>query len=184
LAEAGEASWPFQGSANQDYTEIHTGEVLKLHEEYRGKKLLPQTLSNVLRQYYQHTEDKSLGPDWKHCGPFTSGLLRRRAIQAMMPFTFIGKEVERRAQEGEDISVIESRGPMKYQAGQTANTRAVDAGLLKKLSLFSLRQLKASGLSRDTIIQARRGARLHPDTRTRLAQIVEELERERARKET
>jgi len=54
--------------------------------------------------------------------------------------------------------------------GQTVKTRAADAGLLKKLHQFSIRQLTQSGLSRDTIIQARRGARLHPDTRARLAQ--------------
>jgi hypothetical protein len=51
----------------------------------------------------------------------------------MSPFLFIGKEVERAAQEGEDISAIESGGPIKYQAGQTAKTRAVDAGLRMKL---------------------------------------------------
>jgi hypothetical protein len=62
-------------------------------------------------------------------------------------------------------------------------TRAVDPGLQKRLIRFSLRQLTQSGLSRDTIIQARRGARLHPDTRVRLAQAVAELERdERLRK--
>lgn len=162
----------------QDYTEIHSGEIVNLHGEYRGKKLLPQTLSSVLWRHYQHPEDKSLGPDGKRCGQYTSGLLHRRPVRAMTPFEFIGKEVERRAQEGEDISVIEGGGPIKYQAGQTAKTRAADALLVKKLWQFSIRQLvKASGLSRDTIIQARRGARLHPETRARLARAVEELER-------
>jgi len=42
---------------------------------------------------------------------------------------------------------------------------------------FSLRQLTQSGLSRDTVIQARRGARVHPDSRARLEQVVDELER-------
>ena len=59
---------------------------------------------------------------------------------------------------------------------QTAKTRAADAGLVKRLREFSLRQLKQSGLSRDTIIQARRGARLHPATRARLERVVENLE--------
>jgi hypothetical protein len=164
----------------QKYTEVHSGEIVNLLDEYRGKKLLPQTLSMILWLHYLHPEDKSLSPDGKRCDAYTSGLLRRRPIQAMMPFVFIGKEVERRAQEGEDISVIENTGPIKYQAGQTAKTRAADAGLVKKLNLFSLRQLKQqSGLSRDTVVQARRGARLHPDTRARLAKAVEKLERDR-----
>jgi hypothetical protein len=162
----------------QNYTEIHSGEVVKLLGEYRGKKLLPQTLSGVLWRHYLHPEDKSLSPDGRRCAAYTNGLLRRRPIQAMKPFVFIGKEIERRAQEGEDISVIENTGPIRYQAGQTAKTRAADAGLVKRLWQFSLRQLtEASGLSRDTVIQARHNARLHPDTRASLLRAVEELER-------
>jgi hypothetical protein len=138
---------------------------------------VPQTLSAVLRRHYLHTEDKSLAPDGKPCGPYTSGLLLLRPIQAMTPFIFIGKEIERKAQEGEDISVLENTGPMQYRFKRTANTRTADIGLLKKLTRFSLRQLEESGLSRDTIIQARHGGRLHPKTRTRLAEIVAELER-------
>ena len=42
---------------------------------------------------------------------------------------------------------------------------------------FSLRQLTQSGLSRDTVIQARRCARVHPDTRDRLVQTLDDLER-------
>jgi hypothetical protein len=163
----------------RDYTEIHSGDTVNLLGEYHGKKLLPQTLSGVLWRHYLHSEDKSLSPDGGRCDAYTRGLLLRRPIHAMTPFNFIGKEIERKAQEGEDISVLENTGPIQYQPNQTANTRAADAGLVKRLKQFSLRQLKQSGLSRDTIIQARRGARLHPDTRACLAQTVEELERER-----
>jgi hypothetical protein len=161
----------------REYTEIHTGATVHLFNEYDGQQLLPQTLSGVVWRHYLHPEDKSLAPDGKPCGPFTSGLLLRRPIHAMIPFITIGKEVERKAQEGEDISGLENVGPMRYQSGQTANTRAVDPALQKRMKQFSLCQLTQSGLSRDTVIQARRGARLHPATRARLAQTVEELER-------
>ena len=140
------------------------------------RRLSPQTLSGVLWRHYLHAEDKSLAPDGRPCGPYTSGLLLRRPIHAMIPFITIGKEVERKAQEGEDIGSLESTGPIRYQSRQTVNTRAVDPELQKRLNRFSLRQLKESGLSRDTIIQARRGARLHPDTRARLKAAVEKLE--------
>jgi hypothetical protein len=162
----------------REYTEIHTGATVHLFEEYDGQKLIPQTLSGVLWRHYLHAEDKSLAPDGRPCGPYTSGLLLRRPIHAMIPFITIGKEVERKAQEGEDISGLENTGPIRYQSGQTVNTRAVDPGLQERLNRFSLRQLKQSGLSRDSIIQARRGARLHTATRARLAQAVEKLERE------
>jgi hypothetical protein len=160
----------------RDYTEIHSGDTVHLFGDYHGKKLVPQTLSGVLRRHYLHTEDKSRAFDGKPCGPYTSGLLMLRPIQAMTPFIFIGKEIERRAQEGEDISVLENTGPMQYRFKRTANTRAADHRLLKALTRFSLRQLEQSGLTRDTIIQARRGARLHPKTRVRLAETIEELE--------
>ncbi len=65
----------------------------------------------------------------------------RRPIQAMTPFIFIGKEIERRAQEGEDVSVLESPGPIKYQAGQSVKTRAADAGLILRARRYPLRQL-------------------------------------------
>jgi hypothetical protein len=96
----------------------------------------------------------------------------------MIPFITIGKEIERKAQEGEDISVLENTGPIRYQSRQTIRTRAIEPGLQKRLSQFSLRQLVQSGLSRDTVIKARRGERVHPDTRARLAQIMEKLERD------
>jgi len=94
----------------------------------------------------------------------------------MIPFITIGKEVERKAQEGEDISSAENTGPIRYQSGQTANTRAIEPALQKRMSRFSLRQLMQSGLSKDTAIKARRGERVHPDTRARLEQTVDELE--------
>src|SRR5216110_2381776 len=96
----------------------------------------------------------------------------------MTPFIFIGKEIERRAQEGEDISVIENAGPIKYQTGQTANTRAADAGLILRARRFSMRRLmRESGVSQHAVERFLSGARLHPSTRARLAQTVEELER-------
>jgi hypothetical protein len=161
----------------QDYTEIHSGETVKLFGEYHGKKLLPQTLSGVLWRHYLHSEDKSLSPDGSCCDSYTSGLLLRRPVQAVAPFIFIGKEIERRAQEGEDISVIESTGPLKYQVGQTANTRAADAGLIVRAKRFSIRRLmRESGVSQHAVERFLSGARLHPSARTRLAQAIEKLE--------
>jgi hypothetical protein len=164
----------------QDYIEIHSGATVKLFGEYDGRKLIPQTLSGVLWRHYLHPEDKSLAPDGERCDAYTSGVLLRRPIQAMKPFIFIGKEIERRAQEGEDMSVLENTGPIQYRRQQTANTRPADLRLMKRLNQFSLRQLEGSGASRDTIIQARRGARLHPSTRARLARAVEDLERQKS----
>jgi hypothetical protein len=159
----------------QEYTEIHSGEAVRLATIFNGKVLSPQTLSNVIWRHYLHPEDKSLAPDGGPCDSYTRGLLLRRPVRAMSPFIFIGKEIERRAQEGEEISLLENAGPLRYHRHQTTNTQPCSPQLLKKLKQYSLRQLEQSGLSRDTVIQARRGDRVHPGTRSALAQAVEKL---------
>jgi len=96
----------------------------------------------------------------------------------MTPFVFIGKEIERRAQEGEDPSILENTGPIRYHRRQTLKTRPCVPELVKKLNQFSLSQLEQSGLTRDTIIRARHGERVHPSTSIQLAETVHKLERE------
>ena len=162
----------------REYTEIHSGETVKLSGQYHGNVLLPQTLSSVIWRHYLHPEDKSLSPDGEHCGAYTRGLLMRRPIQAMTPFVFIGKEIERRAQEGEDVSVLENTGPIKYHRHQTANTRPADAALILRASRFSKKLLRReSGASQHAIDRFFRGQRIHPGTRKRVAQALEKLER-------
>jgi hypothetical protein len=106
--------WP-----TREYTEIHTGATVHLFDECDGQMPIPQTLWGVLWRRYLHAEDKSLAPDGKPCGPYTRGLLLRRPIHAMSPFITIGNEVKRKAREGEDISSLESTGPVRYQSRQT-----------------------------------------------------------------
>lgn len=167
----------------QPYTETHSGRTVNLPGEYQGKKLLPQTLSSVLWRHFLHPEDKSLSPDGKRCGPNTSGLLLRRPIQAMLPFHFIGKEIERKAQEGEDISVLESSGPIRYEPGQTAKTRAADPGLVFRAKRFGMRRLmRESGASQHAVERFLDAERVHPSTRARLLQALEKLERETIRR--
>ena len=164
---------------SRDYTEIHRGTTVKLHGEYNGKKIVPQTLSGVIWRHYVHPEDKSLSPLGERCGPYTRGLLIRRPIQAMTPLIFIGKEIERKAQEGEDISLLENSGPIRYQAGQTAKTRAADARLILRARRFPIRRLmRESGKSQHAVERFLSGARVHPPTREKMAQAIEKLERE------
>jgi len=166
----------------RDYTEIHSGTSVKLRGQFRGKKLLPQTLSSIVWRHYLHPEDKSLSPDGKRCGPYTRGLLLRRPIQAMTPLNFIGKETERASQEGDDISVVEGSGPLRYGAGRTGKTRAADPRLILRAKRFSGRRLKSeSRVGQHAFERFLRGERVHPSTRTRLAEALEKLEREAGR---
>lgn len=166
--------------STRDYIEIHTKQTVKLGSEYNGKKLVPQTLSAVLWRHFLHPEDKSLAPDGERCGPYTRGLLLRRPIEAIERFVFIGKEIERKTQEGEDVSMLENRGPTKYQAGQTAKTRAADPRLILRAKRFGVRQLvRESGKKQHAVERFLRGERVHPETRMKLQKAIEELEREK-----
>jgi hypothetical protein len=95
----------------REYTEIHSGEAVKLGSEYNGKTLTPQTLSSVIWRHFLHPEDKHLSPKGEVCNAYTRGLLLRRPVAAISPLIPIGKEIERRWQEGEDISTLDNVGP-------------------------------------------------------------------------
>jgi hypothetical protein len=161
----------------RDYTEIHSGEKVNLGCEFAGKLLKPQTISNVIWRHYLHPEDRSLSPDGKPCEAYTRGVLSRRPIRAIIPFDYIGKEIDRRAQEGEDPSLLEPSGPIKYGARRTAKTRAADARSVEKARQFGLRQLmRESSASQHATERFLRGERVHPATRARLQDAVEKLE--------
>jgi hypothetical protein len=94
----------------------------------------------------------------------------------MLPFYFIGKEIERTAQEGEDISVIESTGPIRYEPGQTANTRAAEPGWILRAERFGVRELMRESGVWHPVERYLRGERVHPETRLRIQKAIERLE--------
>jgi hypothetical protein len=160
----------------RDYIEIHTGDVVKLGSKYRDKTLTPQTLSHTIWKHFLHKEDKSLGPDGYPCGEYTRGLLQRRPVASMLPFEYIGKEVERRAQEGEDPAILENKGPIRYGARRSAKTRSADPTLIAKARRYGLRQLmRESGASQHATQRFLNAERVHPRTRANLEAAVKKL---------
>jgi hypothetical protein len=149
----------------REYTEIHTGETLKLGGEYNGKTLTLQTLSSVIWRHFLHPEDKSLSPDGESCNAYTRGLLLRRPISAIKPLIPIGKEIDRRSQEGEDIGLVDNAGPVRYYPCKTANTRPADAALIRRASRFPKKLLRReSGVSQHAIDRFLDGERIHAGT--------------------
>jgi hypothetical protein len=166
----------------QEYIQVQSGKVLKLPKTIAGKEITPQTLRHILLRHFLHPEDKSLAADGEYCNPNTRGLLMRRPIQAMIPFVFIGKEIERRAQEGEDISAVESGGPTTYQAHRTRNTHAANPGLILRAKRFQARLLtREADLSQHAVERFLAGGRVHPKTRASMMKAVLKLERARIR---
>jgi hypothetical protein len=162
----------------RDYTEIHTGEVVKLGSKYRDKTLTPQTISHTIWKHFLHPEDKSLGSDGSPCEEYTRGLLLRRPVRAMTPFEYIGKEVERRAQEGEDPAILENSGPIRYVAGRKAKTRPADTTFIARARRHGVRPLmRESRASQHSTERFLRGERVHPDTWAKLEAAIERLDR-------
>ena len=61
-------------------------------------------------QYQRHPEAKSLAPDGTACAPETTGLLKRAQVTAG-DIRYVGKESDRKWEEGADLSVLEFRLP-------------------------------------------------------------------------
>jgi hypothetical protein len=68
--------------------------------------VFPSQFARLLIQYQEHPEAKSLAPDGSPCRADTRGLLRRAHITAG-ELRYVGKETDRKWEEGDDISVLE-----------------------------------------------------------------------------
>jgi hypothetical protein len=67
--------------------------------------VFPSQFARLLMQYQRHPEAKSLAPDGAACQPETTGLLKRAHVIAG-DIRYVGKETDRKWEEGEDPSVL------------------------------------------------------------------------------
>lgn len=136
------------------YVNIHDGTIHSL--EAPTIPLLPQTFDMVFAQYVRHSESKSLAPDGTPCNGDTCGLLARYPVTAS-GFRLIGKETERGWEQDDDISTLLPSLVRYNEAAAITRIR-----LQEKLRTMSLNALEAAtGVSRHTLVRARRGERVH-----------------------
>lgn len=124
---------------------------------------MPQTFGTIFAQYVKHPEYKSLAPDGRPCEADTHGLLKRYPVTAS-EFILIGKETERGWEQAEDISTL--LPSLKRYERNTGTANQLLREHLQKISLNVLQN--ETGLSRNTILRARRGQRVHPRSLERL----------------
>ena len=118
--------------------------------------LLVQTFEMVFHQYHRHPESKSFAPDGTPCKADSAGLLRRYPVTAT-GFHLIGKETERGWEQNDDISTLM---PSLVRYGMDSSI--ADEQLRKRLLEIPLTFLEfETGLSRHTIVRARRGSPVH-----------------------
>lgn len=107
---------PFSSTQNGwlslECVNVHDGKKYKMlncrktNENIPYNVVFPSQFAHLLIQYQRHPEAKSLSPDGNPCGPETRGLLKRAHIVAG-EIRYVGKETDRKWEEGEEISVLE-----------------------------------------------------------------------------
>ena len=156
---------------------IGTGKVVQYELGKRDQRLpsqaLPKTYGDFVERYRWHPEAKSNGPDNCPCESCTKGLLRRMPVVARN-FGYIGKETDRKWEQGEDISLLDSK-VIEYRPNETDRLVA-DAELQHALRKVSIRKLaKAAGVTENTVKRARRGERLQKNAIRKLRRALEHL---------
>lgn len=125
---------------------------------------------DFVKQYRWHPEFKSLGPGGQVCARETHGLLRRSPVTAD-GVRYIGKETDRRWEQGEDISMLDTF-TLEYRPNETENL-VTDPALQIKARTVSIRTLaRAAGMSERTVKAAREGKRLRKHTIDKLTKAL------------
>jgi hypothetical protein len=90
---------------------IHTGKKYRMVDCPKEKNppynvVFPSQFARLLIEYQEHPEAKSLAPDGGPCVAETRVLLKRAHIVAG-EFRYVGKETDRKWEEGDEISLLE-----------------------------------------------------------------------------
>jgi len=137
-------------------------------------KVIPESLRILLRKYLGKPETKSLAPDGTPCTGTTHGLLQRARITAgkLVP---VGKETDRRWEQGEDPSMIDSD---IFVFEKRTKLVIADASERKKWSAIGLRRLmRESKLAQTPVSNALKGKPVRPRTLAIIRQTADRLYR-------
>jgi|CZKJ01.1.fsa_nt_gi hypothetical protein len=128
---------------------IHSGRKYRMVDCAKEKNpphnvVFPSQFARLLIEYQEHPEAKSLAPDGTPCEAGTSGLLKRAHIIAG-EFRYVGKETDRKWEEGDDISVLEFKtneyGRAKKVVAEIAIANEIRAiGVRKTMELTKMSQ--------------------------------------------
>jgi hypothetical protein len=155
---------------NSECVNIFDGEIYRLALEQTPKldKVIPRTYGHVLYLYTKHPEAKSLAPDGSSCTCDTRGLLQRSSIVAASR-RYVGKETDRRWEQGEDLSLVEFKS-FEYQQSRQVVARAEIKRDILKIGIRKLE--RTTGVSHHTIDRILKGESVRRKT---LAKIVKRV---------
>jgi hypothetical protein len=108
------------------------------------RRVVPESMRIILRQYLRHPEAKSLAPDGTECTGNTRGLLCRTTIEAgnIIP---VGKETDRHWEQGEDPSLVDFK---LHEFRKRSNMVVAEPSDIRRWNKIGKRKLiRKSGLS-------------------------------------
>jgi hypothetical protein len=88
--------------------------------------VFPLQFAHLIIQYQQYPEAKSLAPDGTPCNADTKGLLKRPHMIAG-EIRYVGKETDRKWEEGDEISVLEFAATEYGRKGKVVASEDVKA---------------------------------------------------------
>ena len=132
---------------------IHSGKKYKMvdctKENPPYNVVFPSQFARLLIEFQEHPESKSLAPDGGPCTAETRGLLQRAHIFAG-EFRYVGKETDRKWEEGDDISVLEFKATEFGRSKMVVATEEVKADI-KKIGINKC--ARESGFDRKNFIR-------------------------------
>ncbi len=134
---------------------IFDGKVYQLALEQTAHldKVIPRTYAHVLYLYTKHPEAKSLAPDGTPCVCDTRGLLQRSSV-VVASRRYVGKETDRRWEQGEDLSLVEFTSFEYQQSKQVVASEDIKQDILKS----GIRKLeRVTGVSHHTLDKILKG---------------------------
>jgi hypothetical protein len=157
-----------------DFVNIYDGEHFSLSLEQTPKldKVIPKTFGYILRHYLLHPEHKSLAPDGSPCVSNTRGVLQRMHVIATR-LRFIGKETDRKWDEGGDLSLLTFKAAHFEEEGGVQKSDPTFIDLLAAQPIKAV--ARAAEVDRNTVKKVLRGEPVRRSTLLRIAAAVRRL---------
>ncbi len=152
---------------------IHSGKKYKMVDCTKENNppynvVFPSQFARLLIEYQEHPEAKSLAPDGAPCEAGTRGLLQRAHITAGI-LRYVGKETDRKWEEGDEISVLE------FKATEFGRAKKVvaDPLIADKIRAIGIRKtMELTKMSQHTIEKLIRGQAVKRQTHENVLKAI------------
>jgi hypothetical protein len=153
---------------------VHDGKNYKMVDCTKEKNpthnvVFPSQFARLLIEYQEHPENKSLSPDGTPCEAETCGLLQRAHIIAG-DLRYVGKETDRKWEEGDDFSVLDFK-TTEYGREKKVVLDTSTADEIRKVGIRKTMDL--TNMSQHTIKKLVRGEAVRRRTRDHVLRAIQ-----------